>query len=361
MKLFKHTALLSTLILLPSFMSTQAAEQPSAESLVGKYYGGLHGTLMSADDDRVDFLNTNIDGSYGIGAEVGYRYSPEVEFRFSYTDYEFDLDDGYSDEDGSAWTVDTLYFLNQKNLYLLGGLSLLDVKSSKFSANLGAGYRYYFKEHFAVYAEGKGYYQFDHDYVDYVAQIGLTYFFGGSNKAPVKQPTAAPAPAPVAAATAAVALDSDKDGVLDTEDSCSNTPMSDKVDEKGCTVFAKKVFTQRLLINFDNNTDVIKPKYHDDIAKVADFLKQYPNVNITIAGHTSKSGSAEYNLKLSQKRANAVVALLESKYGIASNRLTAKGYGESQLINLSDTAQAAEENRRIEAIVEVQNSVPIER
>lgn len=365
MKLFKLKAL-SALLLIPSLSVTQAAEQPKAEDLVGKFYVGLHAAMMSVDDDRRDWMNTDFDGGDGFGAEVGYRFSPEVEFRFSYTDLSFDRDDNAPDDSGSAMSIDALYFINQKNLYLLGGLNNLDIENTDISANLGAGYRYYFSKNLAAYAEGKGHYQFDENYVDYTAQIGLTYFFGGSNKSsavtkPAPTQAAKPQSSPAKVIPVVADLDSDKDGILDSQDKCANTPTTDKVDENGCTIFAKETLTQRLLINFDNNQSVIKAEYYDDVERLAGFLKQYPNVNVTIAGHTSSQGSAKYNQTLSQKRAEAVVALLTSKYGIAPSRLDAEGFGESQLVNLDNTQKAHNENRRIEALVKVQESVPVKR
>ena len=65
--------------------------------------------------------------------------------------------------------------------------------------------------------------------------------------------------------------------------------------------------------------------------KLAVYLKKYPNVNIELRSHTDERGTPEYNIALSQKRADAVVEYLKYK-GISADRLTAKGYGETELI-----------------------------
>ncbi len=76
----------------------------------------------------------------------------------------------------------------------------------------------------------------------------------------------------------------------------------------------------------------IREEASSDLEKLTIFLIDNPTFKIEIASHTDSRGSDEYNLKLSQDRAQAVVAYLTQK-GIASTRLIAKGYGETKLIN----------------------------
>jgi outer membrane protein OmpA-like peptidoglycan-associated protein len=70
-------------------------------------------------------------------------------------------------------------------------------------------------------------------------------------------------------------------------------------------------------------------------------------MKIEIAGHTDSDGEDETNIKLSQGRANAVMNYLINK-GIASSRLTAKGYGETQPVAGNDTESGKQQNRRTE-------------
>ena len=79
-----------------------------------------------------------------------------------------------------------------------------------------------------------------------------------------------------------------------------------------------------------------------ELGKLADLLKTNPTIKIEIAAHTDQDGSAKYNLKLSEKRAQSVLAYLKN-LGIAETRVVAKGYGESQPIS-KDSAK----NRRVE-------------
>ncbi|PXW91222.1 outer membrane protein OmpA-like peptidoglycan-associated protein [Nitrosomonas sp. Nm84] len=92
------------------------------------------------------------------------------------------------------------------------------------------------------------------------------------------------------------------------------------------------------------------------VHKLADFLKQYPERTVLIEGHTDSTGSDSYNQGLSERRAHAVrMALLDS--GISSNRIAAKGYGESFPVASNDTAENRQLNRRVEIILSNENGV----
>ncbi len=107
-----------------------------------------------------------------------------------------------------------------------------------------------------------------------------------------------------------------------------------------------------LKVLFDTDKAVIKSKYHNEIKQVGDFLNKYPNATGVIEGHTDNQGGAEYNLKLSQKRADAVRAYVIDKFGIAADRLTAKGYGLTKPVADNATAEGRAKNRRIDATID---------
>ncbi|MGB3725868.1 MAG: OmpA family protein [Glaciecola sp.] len=149
----------------------------------------------------------------------------------------------------------------------------------------------------------------------------------------------------------AVNLDVDGDGVLDSQDKCLGTPATDKVDDEGCSIFEKKEVSVALDLLFANNSSVITNPDSARIQEFVAFMKRYPNTQAVVEGHTSSVGSAEYNQFLSDKRAKAVRELLISEYGVDANRLSAQGFGESQLKDTSNTAAAHKVNRRIEVKV----------
>jgi outer membrane protein OmpA-like peptidoglycan-associated protein len=143
-------------------------------------------------------------------------------------------------------------------------------------------------------------------------------------------------------AEAAMPVDSDGDGVPDSEDLCPNTPIGATVNKKGC--WALKGVK---LFDFDSST--IKPEGHELLDEVVVILENNPEITGELRGHTDSTGSEEYNMQLSKKRAEAVEQYLENK-GIDSSRLTSVPYGESQPIASNETPEGRMENRRVELV-----------
>lgn len=102
-------------------------------------------------------------------------------------------------------------------------------------------------------------------------------------------------------------------------------------------------------VNFDFDKSTIRQEDLARIDKDVAALENWGNVNIEVAGHTDSIGTDEYNIKLSQRRAEAVRNYLISK-GIAADRLIAKGYGESQPVADNATEAGRFKNRRVELI-----------
>jgi OOP family OmpA-OmpF porin len=146
----------------------------------------------------------------------------------------------------------------------------------------------------------------------------------------------APAPVP---APAPVRKDSDGDGVYDDEDQCPGTPAGARVNSVGCWVL------ENVLFDFDKS--VIKPEAYPLLNEVVTILKKNPDMTVELQGHTDNIGTAEYNMGLSLRRANAVADYLESK-GISADRLTTKGFGFSKPVALNGTAFGRSLNRRVE-------------
>src|SRR4029453_1716684 len=86
------------------------------------------------------------------------------------------------------------------------------------------------------------------------------------------------------------------------------------------------------------------------IDKLADFLKAYPKRNVLIEGHTDNTGDEDFNVKLSQQRADAVRDMLVAK-GIAAERVRTKGYGPKLPVVANDTPAGRQQNRRVEVVI----------
>ncbi len=173
-------------------------------------------------------------------------------------------------------------------------------------------------------------------------------------------------------------LDSDGDGVMDGLDKCPNTPPGRKVDANGCeidtdgdglvdgvdkcpTVYAKTAdgcplqpapVPEKLVlegVNFDNDKATLRSDAQAILEQAAESLKKWGDVKVEVAGHTDSKASDDYNMKLSQSRAEAVREYLISK-GVGADRLSAKGYGETAPVADNETEEGRAHNRRVELV-----------
>ncbi len=151
-------------------------------------------------------------------------------------------------------------------------------------------------------------------------------------------------------------VDNDKDGIPDGTDKCPAEPETKNgfEDEDGCAdVVPVQVqqFTGTIEgIKFKKKSAEILKSSNAVLDAAAKVLTDYPTIRLEIQGHTSTEGSDEFNMTLSQQRADAVRAYLVSK-GIDPARLEAKGYGETQLVADDSTEEGKSKNRRVEFVL----------
>lgn len=105
-------------------------------------------------------------------------------------------------------------------------------------------------------------------------------------------------------------------------------------------------------ILYDTNSSAIRSDAYADLDKLVQFLNDNPKANVELSAHTDSKGRASYNMTLSQGRANSASKYITSK-GIAASRITARGYGETKLVNrcadgVNCSAAEHQENRRTE-------------
>jgi len=381
----------------------------------------LGGYVFEGDQD----LDDDLTYSLGLGYNLTDSWSTEFVLNYFNTDYE----NGRSyDVDGLLYRLDALYhFMPQSSLvpYLAGGIGGITVDPDRGDSetdlllNYGIGLKYFLTDSLALRGDLRHVFAFGDPENNFIYSAGLTYLFG-SNQHPA--PPLAPKDSdkdgvidandacpdtPVGAPVDKVGcpLDSDRDGVPDYRDRCPDTPESLPVDQHGCSldkdadgvadihdqcpdtpagmpVDAAGCMTDSdgdgiadqkdkcpgtpeglmvdedgcpisltLAIEFDVDKANIKPRYQTELQRGAEFIRQYPGSRILIAGHTDWTASDAYNLALSQRRADSVRNYLIENFGIKSERLEAKGYGEAFPIADNTTAEGRQRNRRVELSV----------
>ncbi len=101
-------------------------------------------------------------------------------------------------------------------------------------------------------------------------------------------------------------------------------------------------------IYFNSGSAVLLEESEPMLKQVAEVIRGSPQAQLTIEGHTDNIGSAEYNQKLSEQRANAVRDALVTRYGVTAARLSAKGYGLTRPVETNATVEGRARNRRVE-------------
>ncbi|HRH66652.1 MAG TPA: DUF5723 family protein [Bacteroidia bacterium] len=158
--------------------------------------------------------------------------------------------------------------------------------------------------------------------------------------------------------------DSDNDGVMDSQDSCVLIPGP--ASNNGCPIIKKEVIVpkepvkaqltvqEQEVINkvfrnleFETGKAVIRSSSFASLDELTVLLKKKTTFRLLIEGHTDNVGSDALNLKLSQRRAEAVKKYLTDK-GIEASRIVSKGYGEMSPVADNKTAEGRQRNRRVE-------------
>jgi OmpA-OmpF porin, OOP family len=145
--------------------------------------------------------------------------------------------------------------------------------------------------------------------------------------------------------------DRDGDGVLDKDDKCPD--VKGPASNNGCPIpepteeAIKKLNEYAKTILFDTGKFSFQKQTFPVLQSIAAILKEYPTSKFSIEGHTDNLGKADANQKLSEERAAAVKSYLVEN-GIAADRLTSSGYGQTKPIDSNKTKSGKANNRRVE-------------
>ncbi len=339
------TSAIAVLAALPLF----ATAAPTGEQLQDRVFGSVIYEYYLPDQDKGQSAEWAFqEEGHGIGLQVGYRINETWGIRAEFVRQSLASVTSNVDVEGNRAGVDLVYDLGTYPVYLVGGVKNFTTARSASAANIGVGAKFFATDDLELFVEANRYQGISKSFIDAGIKLGASYYFGSAPA--VVAPTPAPEPAP-APAPAPVVGDADKDGVTDDKDQCADTPITDKVDTVGCSIFTESSVSINLNAQFDNDSAVVKSEYHADIEKLANFLKRFPNTDVEIGGHASNVGKPAYNLKLSQRRADAVADVLVSQFGIDRSRVKAVGYGVTKPKVAGKTKAAHAANRRIEGVV----------
>ncbi|MFH1195387.1 MAG: OmpA family protein [bacterium] len=152
-------------------------------------------------------------------------------------------------------------------------------------------------------------------------------------------------------------LDSDGDGVPDNLDKCPNTQKGVEVNSEGCAtekeivIIEKPAEIESLVLsgdtNFEFNKSKLLPNAYTVLNNLVGTMKEHPKYKWEIGGYTDGIGSVNYNIRLSERRAQSVVDYLVSQ-GVNRNSLKVVGYGKDNPIATNDTDEGRSMNRRVE-------------
>lgn len=107
-------------------------------------------------------------------------------------------------------------------------------------------------------------------------------------------------------------------------------------------------FNEKILFGYDRSD--LSASAESNLDKLVNVLKEYPDTNIEIQGHTDSKGTDAYNETLSEKRAGAVSTYLRNR-GVPGSRITTRGYGETAPVASNDTDAGRAQNRRVNFLI----------
>jgi OOP family OmpA-OmpF porin len=144
--------------------------------------------------------------------------------------------------------------------------------------------------------------------------------------------------------------DTDVDGVADYRDACVRTPAGTRVDARGCPLAGERIAIVTN-INFDVDHTDVRGDVRTRLSRVVQLLKEMPQIDVQIVGYTDDTGSAQYNLSLSLRRAESVRDYIVTR-GIDHMRLSVAGRGKTEPLVSNSTPEGRAVNRRVEFVVQ---------
>ncbi len=321
--IMKKVAAFVWVMVLLVFATVAQAEVKAGSFSVTPFIGGyvFEGNEYDNEDTYAAGLRAGYNFTQNIGMEAFFNYVPTNNKDWN-DDNEMELFD---------YGLEGLYHFMPESRFVpflavgVGGIHYDALpedpaNKDKFALDYGAGFKYFVTDNIALRADVRHIIPFNERYNNLLYSVGLTFAFGGEKKVvetKVEEPLPPPPPPPPAPKPVII--------------------------EKG---------RQTLDVKFDFDKATIKEGYYKDIDDLVNVMKDYPDLNVVIEGHTDNIGKAEYNKKLSQERADAIKKYMVEKGGIDAARIDAQGFGDERPVDSNDTKEGRANNRRVEAAVD---------
>lgn len=352
--MFKKQLLVVAALTSLSFLSIAQADE---EVVDDRFYIAPFGTFIQPGGDRES--NSGWGGGMGFGKMIDEHFNVELKGFYQYLGGQ----DNPSSWDLTGGMAEAQYFIYRDAFSPYTVLGLGGMNSSHngdsgagFIGEAGAGFTYEVSDNFLVRSDVR--YRYNNnfnanlqpgtdEFHDMVINLGFVVPLGPKPVAVVAE-APAPEPTPVAAPDCST-MDDDHDGVNNCDDWCPNTLPGVQVSIKGCWIVDVK---------FANDSAVIPSEYFVNLDNVAKTIKEHPELNIEIQGHTSKTGGFQYNMKLSERRAEAVKQYIVGIDGDLPN-VTTRGYGWTQPIDTNETEAGRANNRRVQFQVNGEPQQPL--
>lgn len=314
----------------------------------------LAGTALQAHamDDRLYLAPTlnytfsdsdrRADDDWGLGIALGKPITPNLNMELALTGSSLDFKTGSGEYELVGLGVDALYLFNRMarfTPYGVAGLGVLrtDIPGADdtgLMANIGLGLMTRLSDRLSLRGDVR--YRWDgnaakafgeNHFEDVVVSLGLSIALGPKARPapePVAQRTPEPAPSPEPAAPAVT------------------TPQTQLDEAKPGDVIVTLEG-----VNFEFDSARLRPDAITILDEAVTVLDRRKDINVDIVGHTCSIGTTEYNQGLSERRARSVYDYLVNQ-GTAADRLTTRGFGETQPAFSNATREGREKNRRVE-------------
>lgn len=346
----EHSMLKKNLLALASLTSVaflplaQAADQIQDD----RWYIAPFASFVRTGGDRN--ASDGWGGGMGVGKIIDKHFNVELKGFY----------EGFGGANGpwslAGGTADLQYYFSRDKFspYAVVGVGGMNSCASAncgagFIGEAGAGFTYELHDNFLIRSDVR--YRYNNnlnaqvqpgtdEFHDMTVNVGFVIPFGDKPRSVARSET----PIAVAQVADCSTLDSDSDGVNDCLDKCPGTIKGSKVDANGCLI---SLVIKGVKFKYDSAE--LTPNAMSILDGVVEGLVSYAQKNdIEVQGHASSEGTDNYNMKLSQRRSQSVVDYLKMK-GV-TNKLIAKGYGETQPIADNSTEAGKSENRRVELI-----------